>query len=123
MTRGDLRLRNSCNRWHFDTWAGADGLGADEFPQTLAAVGQAAFGKTLRPALLKSDDALLSSSNLGRGGGGGGDGGGGAPLLAAGRLCPRGRANVLDYGADPTGANDSARPCTLEYPFCMKKGY
>ena len=29
-------------------------------------------------------------------------------LLAAERLCPRGRANVLDYGADPTGANDSA---------------
>ena len=28
--------------------------------------------------------------------------------LAAERLCPRGRANVLDYGADPTGANDSA---------------
>ena len=35
------------NSWHYDTWAGDDGLGAGAFPKTLQAVG--AFGKTLPP--------------------------------------------------------------------------
>lgn len=36
--------------WHFDSWAGENGLGADSFPKTLAAV--AAFGKSLAPPTL-----------------------------------------------------------------------
>ena len=35
------------NPWHYDTWAGNDGLGTREFPRTLQAV--AAFGQTLPP--------------------------------------------------------------------------
>ena len=49
------------NPWHFDSWAGGDGLGASSFPKTLAAV--AAFGKTLpplKPPPFKADDSAAA---------------------------------------------------------------